>query len=334
MGTQDTPSKPRGDALENAGRRVRVLNGPLRGASHVVRDRLTIGRASSSDIQLVDDGISRHHAQIITDEHGRHVLVDLDSSNGTFVDGQRIRRQPLAPGMRFDVMRVEMIYEVSDDDPIDAASSDVRAAALGHASGERLVATHRDGSIYEGSLVDDILEYRDLRIRLDRGDPVAAVERRAFDTLGRRLRTPSPPTAAPEPAKDGPTPTRREFERFLFQPGFPTDLRFATGDEQSATVLDLGVDGTRLRVPGHQIEHDTIVWLAIHLVSRGRAHTVVLTGRVAWTCRDHLGLGFAGALGWEHGGRKVAVRTHMDLDEQLRAARASLGRAQARRPSS
>jgi hypothetical protein len=100
-------------------------------------------------------------------------------------------------------------------------------------------------------------------------------------------------------------------------------------------VLDLGVDGARLRVYDHQIEHDAIVWLAIHLVSRGRARTVVFTGRVAWTCRDHLGLGFAGAPGWEHvGHRKVAVRTHMDLGEQLRAARATLGRMQTRGPSS
>lgn len=407
MGTQDT-SKRRpsstssegsreaakvmtGDVLDKARRRIRVLNGPLRGATHPVRDRLGIGRASSSDIQLVHDGISRQHAQIVTDERGRHVLVDLDSSNGTFIEGQRIRRQLLDPGAVFKIMKVKMIYEDAIDEPVDAEQSDVFAvrhvgaetlrgtndygeadlpqpatprervaadtspapqaaepepdrpatrtvprtssAPAAQARGEerhRIVATRRDGAPYEGSLIDDIVDYRELRVRVDRGDPLAGAGRQVFDRLDHRLRAAPPePSASAQP---GERPrVHREFERFSCN--FPAKLRFATGDELSAAVLDLGVDGTRLRVYDHQIEHDAIVWLAIHLVSRGRAHTVVFTGRVAWTCRDHLGLGFAGAPGWEHvGHRKVEVRTHMDLGEQLRAARATLGRLQARRP--
>lgn len=379
------------DVLDKAERRVRVLNGPLRGATHLVRDRVGIGRASSSDIQLVHDGISRQHAQIVTDDRGRHVLVDLDSSNGTFIEGQRIRRQVLAPGTIFKIMRVKLIYEDAVDEAVDSEQSGVFAvrrpdadtlrgtvdygaldlpqpatprqrvaadtspvpaaeveseqdrlmargeaqrpasAPSAQARGEerhRVIAARRDGTVYTGSLIDDIVAYRELRIRIDRGDPIAASERQTYETLGLRLRTPDPGPLSPEaPAR----PMHREFERFACN--FPAKLRFATNDELAAAVLDLGVDGTRLRVYGHQIEHDAIVWLAIHLVSRGRAHTVVFTGRVAWTCRDHLGLGFAGAPGWEHvGHRKVEIRTHMDLGEQLRAARATLGRMQARRP--
>lgn len=390
------------DVVEKTKRRIRILNGPLRGATHLVRDRLGIGRASSSDIQLVHDGISRQHAQIVTDERGRHVLVDLDSSNGTFVAGQRIRRHLLTPNTIFKIMRVKMVYEDAVDEDVDADPSEVFAvrqvgaetlrgtaeygrvdlpqpatprqrvaadtspapaaepdgaagdelsafdeqdrpvprggddstAAAAQARGEerhRVIATRRDGSPYERSLVDDIVHYRELRVRIDRGDPIPAVEREAFEALGRRLRA-----TPPEPGPDGIMPARpllhREFERFLCN--FPAKLRMVTGDELAAAVLDLGVDGTRLRVYDHQIHHDAIVWLAIHLVSRGRARTVVFTGRVAWTCRDHLGLGFAGAPGWEHvGHRKVEVRTHMDLGEQLRAARATIGRMHARRPS-
>ena len=388
------------DVLEQGRRRIRVLNGPLRGATHVVHDRVGIGRASSSDIQLVHDGISRQHAQIVTDERGRHVLVDLDSSNGTFVDGQRIRRQVLTSGTVFKIMRVKMVYEDALDEPADGEPSEVFAVrrldvetlrgtaeygrldlpqpatprqrvaedtgpaeaadgasqrafdeveldrpvpraeqrsssvAAAQPRGEerhRVTATRRDGSVYEGSLIDDIIEYRQLRVRIDRGDPIVAAERRAFEALGRRLRA-APAEALPSADPSRPAQVHREFERFLCS--FPAKLRFATGDDMPAAVLDLGVDGTRLRVYGHTIEHDTIAWLAIHLVSRGRAKTVVFTGRVAWTCRDHLGLGFAGAPGWEHvGHRKVEVRTHMDLGEQLRAARATLGRLQAKRPS-
>src|SRR5690606_39700323 len=101
------------------------------------------------------------------------------------------------------------------------------------------------------------------------------------DALEIRLR-------APEPSDQ--SPARRDFSRFLCH--FPAKLRFVSGDELSAAVLDLGVDGTRLRVYDHQIEHDSIVWLAIHLVTRGRARTVVFTGRVAWSCLDPVGFGF------------------------------------------
>lgn len=382
-----------GGGLHNPTRRVRVLNGPLRGATHPVGERLGIGRASSSDIQLVHDGISRQHAQIVTDEHGRHVLVDLDSSNGTFIEGHRIRRHVLTPGTTFKIMRVKLVYEELVEESVPWADSGVFAirridretlrgtidygaldlpqpaaprvpladdtepirltpdvpdapdapdavvprddarppsAPSAQARGEerhRVVATRKDGTIYEGSLVDDIVEYRELRMRQHRGDAIRPQEREAFEALELRLRAPDP--------EDQP-PARRDFNRFLCH--FPAKLRFASGNEMSAAVLDLGVDGTRLRVYGHQIEHDEIVWLAIHLVTRGRARTVVFTGRVAWTCRDHLGLGFAGAPGWEHQGghRKIAVRTHMDLDKQLRAARATLGRVavRSRRPSS
>lgn len=392
-GSREAAKVMAGDVLDKAPRRIRILNGPLRGATHPVRDRLGIGRASSSDIQLVHDGISRQHAQIVTDEQGHHVLVDLDSSNGTFVDGARIRRQLLAPGTVFKIMKVKMIYEDAIDEPVDAEPSDVfavrhigaetlrgtnaygdsdlpqpvtprervaadtcpvpqaaagelepdrpapRAAArtssapAAQARGEerhRIVATRRDGTPYEGSLIDDIVDYRELRARIDRGDPLADAGRQVFDRLGHRLRA-APPEPSPASAPGERPRMHREHERFSCN--FPAKLRFATGDELSAAVLDLGVDGTRLRVYDHQIEYDTIAWLAIHLVSRGRAHTVVFTGRVAWTCRDHLGLGFAGAPGWEQvGHRKVEIRTHMDLGEQLRAARATLGRLQARRP--
>jgi hypothetical protein len=371
------------DVLQKPSRRVRVLNGPLRGATHLVRARLGIGRGSTSDIQLVHDGISRQHAQIVTDEQGRHVLVDLDSSNGTFVDGHRVRRQVLAPGTVFKIMRVKLVYERVVDEPVECDESGVfalrqvgreppdaiddeepeppqsatprpRSAAetepgevadtegavprLGRrpssfpaaqARGDDrhpIVATRSDGTVYEGSLIDDIIEYRELRVRSDRGDATTS-EHQQLEALELRLRAPDVAHAEDDPGDRPRTPARRDFARFLCH--FPAEVRFVTGDEVAAAVLDVGVDGARLRVYDHQIEHDSIVWLAIHLVSRGRAQTVVLTGRVAWTCRDHLGLGFAGAPGWEQvGHRKVVVRTHMDLGEQLRAARSTLGRVQ------
>lgn len=57
----------------------------------------TVGRTTSSELQLDDGGVSRQHAKITW--NGRvHVLEDLESRNGTFLRGERVRRSELADG--------------------------------------------------------------------------------------------------------------------------------------------------------------------------------------------------------------------------------------------
>jgi FHA domain len=54
------------------------------------RSRLTIGRVADNDVQLSDEKVSRHHAVIELQDDGRVLLRDLDSRNGSFVDGVRL----------------------------------------------------------------------------------------------------------------------------------------------------------------------------------------------------------------------------------------------------
>jgi two-component system, cell cycle response regulator len=57
----------------------------------------TIGRGSSSQVRLQDDGISRRHARIV--RIGSDVYVeDLESANGTIVNGERVARAALKDG--------------------------------------------------------------------------------------------------------------------------------------------------------------------------------------------------------------------------------------------
>ncbi|GAB4095053.1 FHA domain-containing protein [Brachybacterium sp. NBEC-018] len=50
-----------------------------------------IGRGGDADIILEDTGVSRHHIELRTEADGTLVVTDLGSTNGTHVDGERIR---------------------------------------------------------------------------------------------------------------------------------------------------------------------------------------------------------------------------------------------------
>jgi S1-C subfamily serine protease len=76
--------------------RLTVRSGESRGASvEVVGGRIVIGRAEDCDITVSDGKVSRHHAAIERGEDGRVSVVDLGSSNGTFLDGHRVESAPI-----------------------------------------------------------------------------------------------------------------------------------------------------------------------------------------------------------------------------------------------
>jgi two-component system cell cycle response regulator len=54
------------------------------------RDSTLIGRDAAADIQLMDAGISRRHAQIVANQDGSYMLTDAGSRNGTFANNRRI----------------------------------------------------------------------------------------------------------------------------------------------------------------------------------------------------------------------------------------------------
>jgi hypothetical protein len=80
---------------------------PLMGAMTV------LGRDDSADIILDDPGISRRHSEIRVTTDGPHLVAsirDLGSTNGTFVNSERITSQRLSDGDRITVGRTSVIY--------------------------------------------------------------------------------------------------------------------------------------------------------------------------------------------------------------------------------
>ena len=76
---------------------------------------VNIGRADYNDIVLDDDSVSTVHAKLQRRE-GIWVLVDQDSTNGTVVDGLRIREETvLAPGAIVRFGQIQTVFEPMDD---------------------------------------------------------------------------------------------------------------------------------------------------------------------------------------------------------------------------
>ena len=72
--------------------RLVLEKGPISGQTYVLSQvPAVIGRNRAAGILIKDQRVSRRHARIIF-ENGRYLIEDLDSRNGTFVNGQQISR--------------------------------------------------------------------------------------------------------------------------------------------------------------------------------------------------------------------------------------------------
>ena len=77
-----------------------IRNGGFEGMSYEITAAETlIGRNPTTDITLLDEGISREHTLIVYDqEEDTYTIEDLQSTNGTKVNGKRVRSTQLADG--------------------------------------------------------------------------------------------------------------------------------------------------------------------------------------------------------------------------------------------
>ena len=69
---------------------------------------LTIGRAPDNAVIIDNPAVSGHHARVFS-ESGAVILEDLNSTNGTFVNGTRVQSAQLSSGDRLQIGRVELI---------------------------------------------------------------------------------------------------------------------------------------------------------------------------------------------------------------------------------
>jgi pSer/pThr/pTyr-binding forkhead associated (FHA) protein len=125
--------------------RVRIVEGPGSGQNYEIEEAVILGRLPTNDIPVEDAKASREHAKIYR-QGGRFAIVDLNSSNGTTVNGKPITKQVLEHGDVIAIGLVAMEFEDPEeearkdaatpqrkslDDAFDSASKDGGAATAG-----------------------------------------------------------------------------------------------------------------------------------------------------------------------------------------------------------
>ena len=118
---------------------LEILDGDRAGEVLPVADRpLRIGRKPGNDLVLADEKTSGVHAEVVL-EGDRHVLRDLGSTNGTFLDGKRVTEIVLTPGDVVTVGRLRVKFraegEAATADAGDLAVRRLDAGRVGRRSG-------------------------------------------------------------------------------------------------------------------------------------------------------------------------------------------------------
>ena len=97
-----------------------ILNQGMTGRTFDLNvERTTVGRVEENTFQIADPSVSSRHAEILL--RGSEVLIrDLNSTNGTFLNGEKISEAVLKPGQTLRFGQVEL--KIDDGQPLPAPS--------------------------------------------------------------------------------------------------------------------------------------------------------------------------------------------------------------------
>ncbi|MBI2375089.1 MAG: DUF4388 domain-containing protein [Deltaproteobacteria bacterium] len=133
---------------------LRFISGKYQGGEFplVPEREIVIGRASDLDMVLVEDMVSRKHAKLST-IGGQVTIQDLGSTNGTFVNGEKVKKSRLKEGDRV-LIGTSIIKVISKDAPAGdqaAAKQNLERVAQAHKPDSRSAMT---GSLEEVPVPD------------------------------------------------------------------------------------------------------------------------------------------------------------------------------------
>jgi pSer/pThr/pTyr-binding forkhead associated (FHA) protein len=106
-----------------------ILTQGMTGRAHELNvDRTTIGRVEDNTFQITDPSVSSHHCEVHL--RGGEVLIrDLNSTNGTYINGAQITESVLKPGQTLRLGQIELKLEAEGSAPAAAPAAPATRAA-------------------------------------------------------------------------------------------------------------------------------------------------------------------------------------------------------------
>jgi pSer/pThr/pTyr-binding forkhead associated (FHA) protein len=88
-----------------------ILTQGMNGRVHELKaDKTTIGRVEDNTFQIAEPSVSSHHCEVLL--RGNEVVIkDLNSTNGTFIDDEKITESVLKPGHKLRLGQIELRLE-------------------------------------------------------------------------------------------------------------------------------------------------------------------------------------------------------------------------------
>lgn len=111
-----------GSGDSSTSRFVQATTGVNAGCVYVLGRRSTLGRSPAAHVQVMDPQVSREHAVLEHVKDGHTVLRDLDSANGTYVEGRRIQEKRIKSGDCFRIGTSEFLFGEIRGDVVDTES--------------------------------------------------------------------------------------------------------------------------------------------------------------------------------------------------------------------
>lgn len=102
-----------------------AIRGPL--ADHLFyldEPIVSLGRGSSNDIVVNDPLVSRHHC-LIRSDGDLHTIEDLDSSNGTYIDGERVRISSLKEDSLIEIGVSRFLFKLRKSEELVASGQNL-----------------------------------------------------------------------------------------------------------------------------------------------------------------------------------------------------------------
>jgi transcriptional regulator with GAF, ATPase, and Fis domain len=124
--------------------RLLTISGFPKEIVRVVKDSpLFLGRDSSNQVELADAAVSRKHCSISELSSGVFEIADLDSHNGTFVNGTKVSRKAIQHGDRIRIGSSEFVFLTGPDD--EAALLSSLPGSLATSTGWKTMSLDRSG---------------------------------------------------------------------------------------------------------------------------------------------------------------------------------------------